>query len=539
MALRFSRRFPDEVILEIIRQVDDSKTLASISRASHRLHGFAESYLYSVFAQVDFWGEAISLFLRTLLRKPHLGRYVKTWIGMSCDATWIPMEKLDDEDLALLKLAARWVSCGTQDIDDWIGLAVNGHWDTLAAVLLCLLPNLEEIEFIEYGNSEGFPYVESVLQRAAQLQETSTCHYNSRRSPIRSGLHHYPEEKAMFMKLIESGPDRRELEWPPVEFALAKLQRVSLSYYEEDFPRASITPYQILPFLNLKSVARFQVHMLGNSFSPVENHFAPPIATLYTFPLPKFKFTTSELVLTHSALSGVDLEKFMNYFTALKRFEYNFDYDFEAITELAENTDCVPPKLTSALAHLVETLEELSITQEKYREKVILPQADQPIEALTDFKQLRKLTASANMLLGRHPPHITLSDGTKTPEPHYQPSQISNFTQLFPPNLEHLIIRHCDSAIFPAIVEFLHSTLPPKLKMIELEFREYCDCGAHYEVERTMEHVALHRGISIKRYDQAPHSCIVCFEKWARWPKEGNRNVGDWSLSQQNWFEEC
>ncbi|KAL5326765.1 hypothetical protein ACEPPN_004454 [Leptodophora sp. 'Broadleaf-Isolate-01'] len=73
--IKFSRKFPEEIYLNIISQVDDIPTLAALSLVSKTSHEFAESYLYSTLDTAR--AEALPLVMRTVLEKPHFGRYVK------------------------------------------------------------------------------------------------------------------------------------------------------------------------------------------------------------------------------------------------------------------------------------------------------------------------------------------------------------------------------------------------------------------------------------------------------------------------------
>jgi len=71
---------PDELVIVIIHQIDRS-SLHAVSLCDTRLHALAEPVLYSTFEQTGTRGEGLFFFLRTLLAKPHLGRYVKHFVG--------------------------------------------------------------------------------------------------------------------------------------------------------------------------------------------------------------------------------------------------------------------------------------------------------------------------------------------------------------------------------------------------------------------------------------------------------------------------
>lgn len=61
----------------------------------------------------------------------------------------------------------------------------------------------------------------------------------------------------------------------------------------------------------------------------------------------------------------------------------------------------VVPDIVNALDHLYECLEELSITQPNDLNDMDKPLDDQPIASLAEFKVLKKIEVSANILLGR------------------------------------------------------------------------------------------------------------------------------------------
>jgi hypothetical protein len=76
--------------------------LAALSRVCKDFHTFTEPFLYSRFDQIRFGGEELPLFLRTLMEKPYLGHYIKTYVGSSCEGTIIEMEPIDSRAIELL-----------------------------------------------------------------------------------------------------------------------------------------------------------------------------------------------------------------------------------------------------------------------------------------------------------------------------------------------------------------------------------------------------------------------------------------------------
>jgi hypothetical protein len=112
------------------------------------------------------------LFLRTLLSKPHLGPHVKKWIANSCNELAIEMEPLGEENLDLLDFLILYLmGWKVEDHKKWYQAARNGSWDTLAAIIISILLNPEEIHFVQYGYSDGYSFLGAVLERVRHFQD--------------------------------------------------------------------------------------------------------------------------------------------------------------------------------------------------------------------------------------------------------------------------------------------------------------------------------------------------------------------------------
>jgi hypothetical protein len=59
-----------------------------------------------------------------------------------------------------------------EDDKKWYHAARNGSWDALTAILISILPNLEEIHFVGYGNQTSYPFPGAVLERVRHFQDT-------------------------------------------------------------------------------------------------------------------------------------------------------------------------------------------------------------------------------------------------------------------------------------------------------------------------------------------------------------------------------
>lgn len=174
---------------------------------------------------------------------------------------------------------------------------MNGVWDALAAIFICLLPNLLELSLVDFGDGGQHLFMETVLLRAAILQENPDL-ITPEASQIRAGLHRYAKEKGGIEGRVKFSNDISQGSTMPLEFALSKLQRVSISSESTDFPWTGVDPVQTLPYLALPSVTSFSAHKLLDNFDTDDpRHTA---GSSYEYPLPDFNFKTTELVLTHS-----------------------------------------------------------------------------------------------------------------------------------------------------------------------------------------------------------------------------------------------
>jgi hypothetical protein len=168
------------------------------------------------------------------------------------------------------------------DFELWMHRAGNGNWDALAALLLCLLPNLEELILTEYNFDLGYPYVEAVLHRAAKLQNGLPI------SPDK--LYQFSEDEYIFKKAMSTWLQAATRKNPHLQFGLTKLRQVSLSGDDADnFPRIGLEVHTTLPYIALKSGKKFSGHLMMGGFS-----FLPQIMGLlprsYTAPLPVLGF---------------------------------------------------------------------------------------------------------------------------------------------------------------------------------------------------------------------------------------------------------
>ena len=432
MVIKTFQTLPDELVIEILR-LAETRTLGALSACSKRFNFLIEPVLYSTFKQTSIRTRTLPRFIRTVLRNPSLALHVKTFIGTSEPNICSDMEFLGEYSINMFKEALTLAYNHNIGKDCWEydhnikrrfwHCVEQGNWDALIALLLCLLPNLQEIRMVRYGDFyDGYPFIETILDRAAKLQDAGQL------SP----------------------------------FLFAKLRRVSLENQDyENFPYRGMGLYQLLPYLALKSVDSVSSHMVTDlEFSHVQ--VPNEIQTIYKFPLPAFDFSKTSLVLDHSFISSTALPAFLGLFKSLKSLRYDFKYTIDVSDENEWNTDIVPGDILAAISHLSDSLEELVLTQQEFREVDRNDSADQTIPSFSEFQKLKRIEASPHILLGRH---------RGGPVPKYRPNQIQRFTRLFPTSLESLVIKNCNVALFDVMSEWLLHELPPNLAMVKLEIQ--------------------------------------------------------------------
>ena len=79
-------QLPKELLVGVLENIGDVENRAQVSLASKRLHEAIEPMLYSSFRQTG--REATGAFIRTILKKPHVVRYVKSFTAHSINSRY-------------------------------------------------------------------------------------------------------------------------------------------------------------------------------------------------------------------------------------------------------------------------------------------------------------------------------------------------------------------------------------------------------------------------------------------------------------------
>jgi hypothetical protein len=327
-------RLPPDILLTLFRLIPSPQTLSALSLCSRQFHHYTTPYLYSHFLHLGDTCTSLPHFLRTILHNPKYALYTKIF---TCNAllgyrTDISISNFSPSDLILLKSrlhsiytlenGSRSPFFGSHIASQWYNFILQGNWDAIVALILCLLPNLQSLNIINHasGCPYGYPYLETVLNRAAILQ------HQRLRDPNRT---------------VQAQP-----------YSFPHLQSLHLSKHDPiHYPRMGFEILRALPFLAIPSIRKVDTHMLSdyhfpipalpslpspspNQHSQTQSSSTPfTLSTFYSSPLPNFTFHITHLHLSHTVLRRDSLVPFFSYFKFLNSLQWEWEYD----PQIAEN----------------------------------------------------------------------------------------------------------------------------------------------------------------------------------------------------------
>ncbi|KAF5877179.1 uncharacterized protein Bfra_001542 [Botrytis fragariae] len=354
---------PTDILLTLFRLISSPQTLSALSLCSRQFHHYITPYLYSHFLHLGDTCTSLPHFLHTILHNPHYALYTKIF---TCNAllgykTDISISNFSPSDLVLLKSCLKSIYTledgsrspffGSHIASQWYNFILQGNWDAIVGLILCLLPNLQSLNIINHasGCPYGYPYLETVLNRAANLQNQRL------RDPTR-----------IFQPQAYSFPHLRSLH-------LAKHDTIH-------YPRMGFEILRALPFLAIPSIREVNTHMLSDyhfpfsvlpsslsSPSPTQQAQTPPpitpftLSTFYSPPLPNFTFHVTHLHLSHTVLRQDSLVPFFSYFKFLKSLQWEWDYDTQIGKREGLEFSFDINHFLHSIAHLRDILEVLRL----------------------------------------------------------------------------------------------------------------------------------------------------------------------------------
>jgi len=156
------------------------KPLASLALISRHLNQITTPLLYRTFVQTQ--GSAIPTMLRLLVNMPEIGSLVKRLVISELDES-IGMDMLgfSRKELGRLGLDEETLEHFEIERPDWIEHVEAGEWQAVVALLLVVLPSLQEIDFVSYHKAGLFEfatrYTDTVLEYAAAKQLIPNSEY--------------------------------------------------------------------------------------------------------------------------------------------------------------------------------------------------------------------------------------------------------------------------------------------------------------------------------------------------------------------------
>jgi hypothetical protein len=303
-------KLSDDILLEIAEWVNTNgyipdyssvtergtKFLASLVLCSRRLNSIATPVLYRTFVQTKYG--ALPAFLRTILEKPQLGALVKDIVVSEIDEEEsMEMGGLSRQEIERLGLGADVLGNFEREKSNWIDDIEAGKWQAVAALLILLLPGLEEIVIASYHGPDLVRngYINTALAYAAHQQLT-----------------------------------------PHSQQALRNLKTVSMAYCDTE---SGMSMEAILPFCALPSVTAARIHMAS------DDEFTPSSQ----------RYQTKDLQINSSNIASGALINILRCFPDLKKLFY------ENGGSIVGCEDFLPQYLGRAIEHLKGCLEELTV----------------------------------------------------------------------------------------------------------------------------------------------------------------------------------
>lgn len=353
----------NELLIEIVKFacLDGSiSTLRSLAGVNQNLNCIAIPMLYDRFNEVS--RTSASKLLRAVLANPELATYVRSYTGcgisnglLSQGGEVLDVSEWDGDDFAACREALDEIEVeieiDPERVAKWMSRIREGKWHSLTGLLLLLLPNLEDIEMIDYRSDEDGD-MEFALDISSVLQESETTD----------------------------------------QFVLQHLTDVSLSQFapQDDDNSYSFRPQpvsqyfefeDVIPFLRLPSVKSVAISGLSDGMS----EYAVPPSPEDT------SFTTKDLEINNTCLEMSYLVRLLRLFPSLRRFSYNH-------VAKEHEPDFLPQEIGKALAHLRPCLEELDISSLCEQNSAYTTQRE--IGSLAGFESLKIIDLEGDVLLG-------------------------------------------------------------------------------------------------------------------------------------------
>lgn len=174
----------NELLIEIFRHVGLTRDFASLSSTCKLFSSLAEPFLYSTFNQTG--RHSVAAFLRTVNTKPHLARLVKHFSARPHSFAAPSLEPqlnlsiLENENMLVwIRNFLSDALYGPEFCDNWLmQIFSRTNWNAATALLLIMFSeSLESVSIANYATSDGFEYIDEVLEIMNIAQNTSTSRH--------------------------------------------------------------------------------------------------------------------------------------------------------------------------------------------------------------------------------------------------------------------------------------------------------------------------------------------------------------------------
>ena len=343
--------------------------------------------------------------------RPDLARCLRAFEG-ELSAASSNMSCVTDIDYGRINTAVRVASRSDEEADKWIHFIKKGVWDAMIALLLSVVPNIEELGLSTILDGRDPSLTNMMLNRAFDLQNQAEV---------------FP-------------------------LAMAALRKVYLSLWSPVDDELVVD--SLMPFLRLKSLS--SCHIENTSFM-----------TLWKGGLKEFQstLTIKDLTFTTFYMNYAAMTTFFQCFSYLERLYYQYDVSGERQAPLQ------PPLLMPALFHLKSCLKEITIVNEGKRGSIGLE--SHPIGSFATFTKLTSITADAYILIGDPVLDDSNNDGYNDHDDAADGIERSQrLIDALPRTLEHLSIRRCQKNIVPHLFELVSqkTSYSPSLQSLNLDW---------------------------------------------------------------------
>lgn len=402
-------QLPEELLVGVVKNVDDVQDRLQVSLASKRLHEAIEPMLYSSFRQTG--REATGAFIRTILEKPHVVRYVKSFTAHSINSpyalatelrpvsTMLPRTNFKQKIAQMMSQISLishvqdspWIEI---DADEWLTDFYRSYWDACTAFLLLLLPNIEQIKlrvyessFSNYGDRDSPRYLTKAFLGASQQTETFVSWQKTLRS-------------------------------------------ITIENWKECGPLIG----NLAVFSGFKAIKSFTI-LGSNDFDKeyYESGEIPLIANL------------TSLSLLSSNVEADTLKDFLSHCSQLKYLEYfHREVSDRYGPPDAHGNNFSPAEFGRGIEHLHETLEELVVVSSDYWLNMM---PFDPLGSLAGFEMLRLFDTTQCILLGRDKTDPAYFGWTRWHQ-YYTTEELRESVLNLPSSLQYLTVRNCRVDIY-------------------------------------------------------------------------------------------